>query len=380
MTHNDRLALWIAIIIIGISLSVQLGIADKFTGFASKAKPACNDKKDNDKDGLIDMYDPSCSKRTDKSERGNKYVCDNNRDDDKDKKKDYRTDGKGDPGCSSPIDQDERDANASSNQTTNITPNWTHNETWNWTRNETTNITILPNITKNETYNQSWNGTYNQTQNQTSNQTVNVTPCIIANTRSYSNATNKTYNLSLENRWGFVYNLNAVVGRSNNKIFSYAFNTSNNSFYGSNTSLYGSLVYTEKDFGYFTLQLKDFFVLSDNDNRTDKTAVSHVIQYYSLDLSNRQVLLEDLATGTRRFTYQPYDNGTCILGSANIVISGNTYKLYLSNGTNYSFVDMDNDGNFTNHTINFVNVSAYNSGSQTFNYTHYLNFTDYLKP
>ena len=66
----------------------------------------CNDKVDNDKDGKIDLNDPGCKNKGDKSELGINQ-CDNGINDDYDKLIDYPRD----PGCASITDTKEINSN-----------------------------------------------------------------------------------------------------------------------------------------------------------------------------------------------------------------------------------------------------------------------------
>ena len=65
---------------------------------------ACQDGKDNDGDGLIDMNDPGCSSVTDNSELNPAVQCDDGKDNDNDGLIDMA-----DPGCSSVTDNNEKD-------------------------------------------------------------------------------------------------------------------------------------------------------------------------------------------------------------------------------------------------------------------------------
>jgi hypothetical protein len=84
------------------------------SGFAKPPVAICSDGLDNDGDGLIDLNDPGCkgdpNRNTEKDPDG--PACDNGRDDDGDGVSDYRTDANGDPGCLSPTDDSENDADA----------------------------------------------------------------------------------------------------------------------------------------------------------------------------------------------------------------------------------------------------------------------------
>ncbi len=102
---------------------------------------------------------------------------------------------------------------------------------------------------------------------------------------------------------------------------------------------------------FFNIETNDYFVLSKQDaaNATDETAVSHVVRYTSIDTSNNQVTVDDLATGTREFTYSTsgIGNSTVTIGKANLLFGGNTYQAYINNNasTNYALaVDQNGDG------------------------------------
>ncbi len=72
------------------------------------ASVACNDGRDNEPDGLIDLSDPGCSGPTDTTETDpNGPECDNARDDDADSRSDFRTNGTGDDGCTNVSDDTE---------------------------------------------------------------------------------------------------------------------------------------------------------------------------------------------------------------------------------------------------------------------------------
>lgn len=72
----------------------------------------CVDFVDNDQDGLTDALDPGCQSNEDTSEQDENLVCDDGLDNDGDGRKDFRVSGQGDPGCSSPSDNDERGTGA----------------------------------------------------------------------------------------------------------------------------------------------------------------------------------------------------------------------------------------------------------------------------
>ena len=105
----------------------------------------------------------------------------------------------------------------------------------------------------------------------------------------------------------------------------------------------------------FNIELNDYFVLSKTDATGngifDETAVSHVVRYTSVDTSNNRLTIDDLATGSREFTYSTSGLPNNTLGSANLLFGGNTYRAFISNNAtiNYALVvDQNGDSVFGN--------------------------------
>lgn len=97
MDKKAKIAIFSALFLVAI-LVVGIAIA------APKAKPACNDGKDNDGDTYTDWpNDPGCSSKADTSELNLNIECDDGSDNDGDSAIDYPDDA----GCSSPTDNDE---------------------------------------------------------------------------------------------------------------------------------------------------------------------------------------------------------------------------------------------------------------------------------
>jgi len=65
MNRKAKAVLFVTLILVGI-LFVSVAIAKR--GGGGKPKPACNDKIDNDNDGLVDLADPGCNNRKDNDE------------------------------------------------------------------------------------------------------------------------------------------------------------------------------------------------------------------------------------------------------------------------------------------------------------------------
>lgn len=92
----DKKQLFIGVVLIAVAAVVL------FPSTFAKGKPACNDRIDNDGDGLVDMNDPGCTDAGDRSELNPNAECDDGIDNDGDGLADYR-----DTGCSGPTDTDE---------------------------------------------------------------------------------------------------------------------------------------------------------------------------------------------------------------------------------------------------------------------------------
>jgi len=115
---------------------------------------------------------------------------------------------------------------------------------------------------------------------------------------------------------------------------------------------------------FFNIEPNDYFVLSKQDsaNSTDETAVSHVVRYTSIDTSNNQVTVDDLATGTREFTYSTtgIGNSTVTIGKVNLLFGGNTFQAYINNNatTGYALaVDQNGDG-VVGSSVAFTSATA----------------------
>ena len=103
MKKTAKISLIVAIFV-AILISVLLvNIVYAKPNNPNKGHKECNDGIDNDGDGLIDLSDPGCSSRGDKSELGTNQ-CDDGIDNDGDGLIDLN-----DPGCTSVTDNDETD-------------------------------------------------------------------------------------------------------------------------------------------------------------------------------------------------------------------------------------------------------------------------------
>ncbi len=122
---------------------------------------------------------------------------------------------------------------------------------------------------------------------------------------------------------------------------------------------------------FFNIETNDYFILSKQEsaNATDETAVSHVVRYTSIDTSNNQVTVDDLATGTREFTYSTTSvgNSSVTIGKVNLLFGGNTYQAYINNNasTGYALaVDQNGDGVIGNAVAPTVGASGVEFSSQ----------------
>ncbi|MDO8556297.1 MAG: hypothetical protein Q7R96_03935 [Nanoarchaeota archaeon] len=170
------------------------------------------------------------------------------------------------------------------------------------------------------------------------------------------------YKMTIENRQGQVYTFPFVSIEGGSTNFKYGDDDDDFVFVEGNTSLSGSSI------KQFQPNIGDdvYFVLADQNQGLDDTAFSHIVRYDSIDTSNRQLLFDDLATGSRQFTYEDETTNNSVLGTANLVFGGNTYKAYVENGTstagvlsgtngqNEIAIDMNNDGDIHQDEIRFT--------------------------
>jgi len=124
---------------------------------------------------------------------------------------------------------------------------------------------------------------------------------------------------------------------------------------------------------FYNIEPNDYFVLSKQDgaNATDETATSHIVRYTSIDTSNSQITVDDLATGTREFTYSTtgVGNASITLGAVNLLFGGNTFKAYIwNNVSNYALaVDQNGDGVVgSDAPVTHSNLAATNFDNEDF--------------
>lgn len=121
----------------------------------------------------------------------------------------------------------------------------------------------------------------------------------------------------------------------------------------------------------FNVDLNDFFALTNTP--MDDTAFTHVLSYESIDTVNTQLTFNDEGTGQRKLTYTTSSGASNIgiLGTAQLVVGGYTYTVYIQNVThrkstpdtsiftasakNFPLaVDMDADGSVTGKPIKLI--------------------------
>ncbi len=180
-----------------------------------------------------------------------------------------------------------------------------------------------------------------------------------------------SYNLIFENRQGLIYDFPYVSNEDG--VFKYGNDyedfvfiegriiaTYNVTEYINDTAINKSGVHILSN--VFNIGHMDYFLLTDMNSTID--AVSHVIKYEGIDEGNRELIFYDSATNEyKRVTYTPSTiNG--VLGEADLVMGGNTYRVYIHGEYNvdeglvgwWKFDDDLNDGVATDSTGNYDGV------------------------
>ncbi len=157
------------------------------------------------------------------------------------------------------------------------------------------------------------------------------------------------YEVRATNRQGNQYNIAYVetlddgtfrLGSDNDEDFNFVedgnFQTAYNAGSG---NLNASDFFVDKD---------DEIVLSNNRNDAwDDQAFSHVVEYQSVDTSQQVLTFEDKAAGSKELTYT-LDSVNEVLGTGTLIVAGNSYDVYVANGSVDSnhpvAVDLNADG------------------------------------
>lgn len=117
----------------------------------------------------------------------------------------------------------------------------------------------------------------------------------------------------------------------------------------------------------FSILEDDYFVVND---RNDEAGVTKVLTFDSVDTSNNQIYITDVAGGTKKVTYtgtptttQCNVSNSNLRGQGDLIVGGNTYTVYLcgeeASGSSYPWalnVDLNGDSAFSNNSV--VNITT----------------------
>jgi hypothetical protein len=99
----------------------------------------------------------------------------------------------------------------------------------------------------------------------------------------------------------------------------------------------------------FLIDQTDYVVLT-NDN--DRTGVTNIVRYDSIDTTEKSLHFDDLAEGDKTV---PYTGAEGIDAIGDIILSGHTYRVHVGGAPEYRIViDMDNDGDIDGGETNIV--------------------------
>ena len=159
-----------------------------------------------------------------------------------------------------------------------------------------------------------------------------------------------TYGLEFENLQNLLYNVSYITNEGS--TFKYGNATADLVFM---EGLIDNDTTTASAFNQdFTIGINDYFVVSNvgTENGVDNAAISHVLKYIGYDSANNELDFLELANGTtKEVTFTRWNtsliNGT--IGFGDLVVGGNTYKIYIANLTNPSLIpplaiDLNADG------------------------------------
>jgi hypothetical protein len=140
-----------------------------------------------------------------------------------------------------------------------------------------------------------------------------------------------SYNLQFENREGLQYSV-PFVDNSRDDENSFKYGDEDNDL----VWVEGNVSTANIPDNIYNIDRNDYFVVTDDPQ--DETSFTHVLRYESIDTVNRQISFSDEGTGQREVTYQTTAL-TGSLGTASLVVGGNTFKVYVGNmshGNHYS--------------------------------------------
>ncbi|MFC1647900.1 S-layer protein [Nanoarchaeota archaeon] len=120
------------------------------------------------------------------------------------------------------------------------------------------------------------------------------------------------------------------------------------------TNANASLNLTAADF--YLSQDDKFVVWNARNDLWDDQAFSHVLEYESVDSTEKVLTFEDLAVGTKEFTYQTdSETDPLILGEGDLIVGGNAYQIWVSSATgNPIAVDLNADGDVAGDKAKFT--------------------------
>ncbi|GEM_PF-981180 len=104
----------------------------------------------------------------------------------------------------------------------------------------------------------------------------------------------------------------------------------------------------------FNVSLKDYMILSTGSSKTDK---SFVVQYDSVDVSNKKVLFtEVLSTGGNQITATYSDSSvTGAIGEGTVTVGGTGFQFYVQNDSSYKLaIDLDSDGSVSSTAVDII--------------------------
>ena len=99
----------------------------------------------------------------------------------------------------------------------------------------------------------------------------------------------------------------------------------------------------------FKVSQGDWVVMT---NRNDRGGTTNILRVSSVDVSSKQVHFDDLATGSKIMTYSGTEGAGA---SGDLVVSGNSYKIYVGPAPDYKLaVDLTDDGSLSGGEANIV--------------------------
>jgi len=99
----------------------------------------------------------------------------------------------------------------------------------------------------------------------------------------------------------------------------------------------------------FIIARDDQFILTTENNRQ---GITNIVQYNSIDTTNKQLAFEDLAEGRKDVQYTGTEGTDA---AANLVINGNSYQVHIGGAPNYNLaIDLNQDGDVNSDEVNII--------------------------